>query len=142
MKKLRSSGLIVRKCVASRALLPPVACPRFGKRKDDVVIMKNGDKFTGEIKPLQYGELILKSDYMKDSVHLDWRQVDVLQSKDTFIAGLSNGERVTGCLGKKTNAGGDRSDLTIIAEGAAVSKLRTKAALMPRPARIAIRNPR
>jgi hypothetical protein len=31
------------------------AYPSFGKRKDDVVIMKNGDRFTGEIKGLQYG---------------------------------------------------------------------------------------
>jgi hypothetical protein len=37
---------------------------------------------------------------MKDSVHLDGRQVDVLQSMDTFIVGLSNGERVSGFIEK------------------------------------------
>jgi hypothetical protein len=47
-----------------------VVCPSLGKRKDEVVIMTNGDKFTGEIKGVQYGELMFKSDYMmKDSVH-------------------------------------------------------------------------
>ena len=70
------------------ALMLLLACPLFGKRKDDVVIMTNGDKFTGEIKSLQYGELIFKSDYMKDSVHLDWKKVKTLQSKDTFIVSL------------------------------------------------------
>jgi hypothetical protein len=60
-----------------------VVCPSFSKRKDDVVTMTNGDTLTGEIKSVQYGELIFKSDYMKDSGHLDWKRVAVLESKDT-----------------------------------------------------------
>src|ERR1700746_1923660 len=70
----------------------------FGKRKDDVVVMNNGDRFTGEIKSLAYGELIFKSDYMADSTHLDWKKVKTLQSKDTFIVTLSNGDRLTGIV--------------------------------------------
>ena len=57
---------------------------------------------------------------MKDSVHLDWRQVEALQSKDTFIVELSNGERVTGFIEKEATVGGDGHDFKIIAEGAAV----------------------
>jgi hypothetical protein len=91
MKKLGGSGLMVHKHAAALALVLLLGSPAFGKRKDDVVIMKNGVKFTGEIKAFQYGVLIFKSDYMKDSVHLDWRQVET-QSKDTFIVGLSNGQ--------------------------------------------------
>lgn len=82
------------------ALLLLVACPVFGKRNDDVVVMKNGDKFTGEIKSLQYGELVFKAGYMKDSVHLDWKQVKSLESRDMFIVTLSDGERVTGFINK------------------------------------------
>jgi putative salt-induced outer membrane protein YdiY len=70
------------------------------KRKDDVVVMKNGDTFTGEIKELQYGELVFKSDYMKDSVHLDWKRVKNLISKDTYIIQLSDGRRITGAIQK------------------------------------------
>ena len=58
--------------------------------------MKNGDKFTGEIKGLQYGELVFKSDYMKDSVHLDWQRVEMLKSNDAYIVALSDGQRITG----------------------------------------------
>lgn len=79
-----------------------VTSPLFGKRNDDVVIMKNGDKFTGEIKALQYGELIFKSDYMKDSVHLDWNRVESLQSKDKYIVSLSDGHRVMGTIRRTT----------------------------------------
>src|SRR5438270_5793088 len=87
-----------------------VTSPLYGKRKDDVVIMKNGDKFTGEIKALQYGELVFKSDYMKDSVHLDWKRVDSLQSKDTFIVSLTNGTRVTGLIAKETTSSEGAND--------------------------------
>jgi len=70
-----SSTLVLSLRTALLALLLLFACPLFAKRKDDVIVMKNGDKFTGEIKNLQYGELVFKSSYMKDSVHLDWKEV-------------------------------------------------------------------
>ena len=34
----------------------------FGKSDDDVVILKNGDRMTGEIKQLSRGELKFKAD--------------------------------------------------------------------------------
>src|SRR5579884_3399273 len=94
--------------------------PLYGKRKDDVVTMKNGDKFTGEIKGLQYGELVFKSDYMKDSVYLDWKRVESVRSKDTFIVSLTNGTRVTGLIGKETTSSEGGKDFRIVGEGTAV----------------------
>jgi putative salt-induced outer membrane protein YdiY len=99
------------------ALFLLVACPLFGKRKDDVVVMKNGDKFTGEIKSLERGELVFKSDYMKDSVHLDWAQVESLRSKDTFIVALTDGTRVTGLIAREGTPVDGNSDLQIVAAG-------------------------
>src|ERR1700749_2023483 len=61
-----SSAAILHKSIALIALVVLFAVPLFAKQKDDVVIMKNGDRFTGESKALQYGELIVKADYMKD----------------------------------------------------------------------------
>src|SRR5689334_6802083 len=43
-----------------------------GKNNDDVVVLKNGDRLTGEIKGLQRGELSIKADYMAEAVRLDW----------------------------------------------------------------------
>ena len=115
------SVAVVLKHTAVISLLLLFTCPLFAKRKDDVVTMKNGDKFTGEIKALQYGELIFKSDYMKDSVHLDWKEVEALQSKDTFIVSLSDGQRVTGFIDKQKTPGdsGDK-EFKIIAESSAL----------------------
>lgn len=120
MEKLGCAGFIVLKYVAPLALVVLWTCSSFGKRKDDVVIMKNGDKFTGEIKALQYGELIFKSSYMEDDVHLDWKEVKTMESQDTFIVGLSDGKRVTGFISKNDGKGGSSNELKIIAEGAAV----------------------
>lgn len=116
-------GRFVLRHAASLALLLLLAHPSFGKRKDDVVIMENGDKFTGDIKALQYGELIFKSSYMKDDVHLDWKQVKILKSQDAFIVGLSDGKRVTGFIGKEASDAGDvgsSNEFKILANGTAV----------------------
>jgi len=59
--------------------------PADAKRKDDTVVMKNGDRFTGEIKRLDHGILYFKSSYMLESVQLDWAQVDKLESKDSSL---------------------------------------------------------
>jgi putative salt-induced outer membrane protein YdiY len=96
-----------------------LVCPAFSKRKDDVVIMENGDKFTGEIKGLQYGELIFKSDYMKDSVHLDWKRVAVLESKDAYIVALSDGHRITGLIKRSRVDGGNRQEFTVSSDDSA-----------------------
>lgn len=110
----------VCKCIAGLALVSLMASSVFAKRNDDVVVMKNGDKFTGEIKSLQYGELVFKSGYMKDSVHLDWNEIRTLQSQDTFIVTLSNGERITGFIRKDVPGEQKSKDFKIISSGSTV----------------------
>ncbi len=116
--KIWTSALRLLALVAILELLVPAA---FAKRKDDVVTMMNGDTFTGEIKSLEYGELIFKSDYMKDSVHLDWKRVKALESHDTFIVGLSDGTRVTGFISKEQTASPSTEKFTVISEGTSVN---------------------
>ena len=99
-------------------ILMLLAAPTFGKRRDDVVVMKNGDRFTGEIKSLQHGELIFKSGYMIDPVHLDWNRVERLESKDTYIVGLSNGARVIGRMAPPASNSGE--EFHIVAESSTI----------------------
>jgi hypothetical protein len=40
------------------------------KRRDDIVVLNNGDRMTGEIKSLDYGELKFKSSYSNCRVEL------------------------------------------------------------------------
>src|SRR5262244_1705377 len=65
------------------------------KNTDDVVVLKNGDHLTGEIKGLQRGELSIKADYMAEAVRLDWARIDRLESKSTFIISLVDGKLFT-----------------------------------------------
>ncbi|HJT27117.1 MAG TPA: DUF481 domain-containing protein [Pyrinomonadaceae bacterium] len=67
----------------------------FAKNVDDVVVLKNGDRLTGEIKGLQSGELRFKADYMAEAVRLDWSRVERLESKSTFMIWLVDGKLVT-----------------------------------------------
>ena len=70
----------------------------FAKHDDDVVVLKNGDRLTGEIKGMQRGELKIKADYMAEAVRLDWARVERLESKSTFIISLVNGELFTSVM--------------------------------------------
>lgn len=72
-----------------------LAVTATAKNIDDVVILKNGDRLTGEIKGLQNGELRIKADYMAEAVRLDWSKVERLESKSTFMIWLVDGKLVT-----------------------------------------------
>jgi len=90
------------------------------KRNDDVVIMKNGDRMTGEIKKLEEGELYFKADYMLDAVKLDWARVERLESKDQFNVTLTNGKLLTGNVKKKASEQADIPDFSIVEEDSAL----------------------
>lgn len=72
-----------------------LASTAMSKNVDDVVVLKNGDRLTGEIKGLQSGELRVKSDYMAEAVRLDWAKVERLESKSTFMIWLVDGKLMT-----------------------------------------------
>jgi len=70
----------------------------MAKNVDDVVVLKNGDRLTGEIKGLQRGELRIKADYMAEAVRLDWARVQSIESKSMFMIWLVDGKLVTDVL--------------------------------------------
>ena len=91
---------------ASRLLFVPlfVAClclPAQAKRKD-VVVMNNGDHFTGEVKRLENGLLYVETDYVAGNIGLDWNQVHSVQSTATYRIVLNNGTRLEGKIEKVT----------------------------------------
>ena len=89
---------------ASRLLFVPLfmawlCFPAQAKRKD-VVIMNNGDHFTGEVKRLQNGLLYVETDYVAGNIGLDWNQVHSVQSTATYRIVLNNGTRIEGKIEK------------------------------------------
>ena len=85
----------------------------FAKNLDDVVVLKNGDRLTGEIKGLQRGELRIKADYMAEAVRLDWAKVERIESKSTFLILLVDGKLVTDVMRLLPKDGSDGGDFII-----------------------------
>lgn len=79
-------------------LILTCAATTFAKNDDDVVVLKNGDRMTGEIKGLQRGELRIKADYMAEAVRLDWTRIERIESKSTFLISLVNGQLFTNVM--------------------------------------------
>jgi hypothetical protein len=92
----------------------------LAKRNDDVVIMKNGDRFTGEIKRLEDGKLVFSASYMLSDVSLDWTKVERIESKDQFNVYLTNGGVHTGVMAMNELAEGAGPTFSVTAGGADV----------------------
>jgi hypothetical protein len=79
-------------------LISFTALTSLAKNDDDVVVLKNGDRLTGEIKGLSKGELRIKADYMAEAVRLDWARIERMESKSTFMIYLVDGKLFTSVM--------------------------------------------
>jgi putative salt-induced outer membrane protein YdiY len=93
------------------------ALTALAKNVDDVIVLKNGDRMTGEIKGLQRGELRFKADYMAESVRLDWARVQSIESKTTFMIWLVDGKLVTDVMRLLPTNSGEVSNFVIGSSG-------------------------
>ncbi len=71
--------------------------------KTDVVVLKNGDKITGEVKGLERGKLEFSTDSM-GTVSIEWEDIQVVISSTGQAIELANGQRFYGPLSKSENA--------------------------------------
>ena len=74
------------------------AWPALAREKTDVIVMRNGDRFTCEIKSLSADTLYISLDYALGTVSIDWFKVDHLESKQLFVIKTQNGETYSGSL--------------------------------------------
>src|SRR5579871_4418317 len=81
-------------------LLGIASVPADAKRADTVV-MKNGDRLTGEVKKLENGVLYLDTDYVSGSIGVDYLQVAKIESTGSYQVVLKNGERISGTIRKE-----------------------------------------
>ena len=57
-----------------------LAAPLFGRDKTDVLVMKNGDRMTCEVKGLNGGVLYVSFDYIDGTTSVQWSKVAHLES--------------------------------------------------------------
>ena len=85
-----------RVLILSSALL--LAAPLFARDKTDVIVMKNGDRMTCQIKGLDGGVLYVSFDYIDGTASVDWSKVARLESKQLFIVKTQDGSMYSGSL--------------------------------------------
>ena len=94
-------------------LLAVFLCSSAQAKRNDVVVMNNGDHFTGQVKRLQNGLLILETDYVSGTIALDWNQVESVQSTATYRIVLNNGKRIEGKIEKVSRENAKETDFLI-----------------------------
>jgi len=72
------------------------ATPLFAQENTDVIVMKNGDRWTCEIKGLSGGVLSVKLNYVDGTVAVQWSQVSHLDSNRLFLVKTESGAVYTG----------------------------------------------
>ncbi|MGB7439397.1 MAG: DUF481 domain-containing protein [Candidatus Acidiferrum sp.] len=83
-----------------------LAAPLLAREKSDVIIMKNGDRVTCEIKGLNAGTLYISVDYILNTQSVDWSKVDHVESKQLFIVKTQDGLVYSGKLATPETVGG------------------------------------
>lgn len=73
-------------------------------QRPDVVVMKNGDRFTCTVNKLQGGVLYIDTDYISGSTGLDWDQVEKVQSPSVFQVTMEDGTRSLGEIRRVVSA--------------------------------------
>jgi hypothetical protein len=87
------------------------------REKKDVLIMKNGDHITCEIKRLQKGYLYINLAYGDGTVSIDWTKVASVTSPQVFVVADVNGNRYTGVLKDTTEPNGEGELKVLVAGG-------------------------
>ncbi len=93
----RSASIII--------LLLLFAVPFFAQGKTDVVVMKNGDRMTCEIKGLEGGVLYVSLDYVDGTIAVQWSKVARLESSRLFIVKTDEGSVYKGKLSTASSQG-------------------------------------
>jgi hypothetical protein len=72
--------------------------PLLAREKADVLVMRNGDRLTGEIKRLDSNVLYLRLDYVLGTISVNWSKVDHIESKQLFLVKTQDGSVYSGTL--------------------------------------------
>ena len=74
------------------------ALPVLAREKTDLLVMKNGDHMTCEVKGLDAGVLYVSFDYIDGTASVDWSKVARLESTQLFVVKTQDGAVYTGTL--------------------------------------------
>ena len=76
----------------------------WARPKTDVIVMRNGDHLTCEIKKLERGVLYAGFDYIDGTISVDWAKVAHVESTQLFVVSTQAGNVYEGTLRTATTA--------------------------------------
>jgi putative salt-induced outer membrane protein YdiY len=88
--------------------------PVPAREKSDVIVLKNGDKITCEVKGLSSNTLYVSVDYILNTLSVDWTKVDHIESKQLFLVRTQDGTVYTGALSTPATEAGRPSQLEVL----------------------------
>jgi putative salt-induced outer membrane protein YdiY len=91
-----------------------VTFPLFARDNTDVIVMKNGDHFTCQIKALNGGTLYVSFSYAIETLSVDWSEVASLESNQLFLVKTESGSVYHGSLGTKETSTDRPIDIEVI----------------------------
>lgn len=92
--------------------------PLFARDKTDVLVMKNGDQITCQVKGLDAGVLYVSLDWADGTVSVDWTKVARLESTQLFVVKTSSGEVYSGTLRTPKTEADQPVKIEVVAEAA------------------------
>jgi len=93
-----------------------MVAPVLARDSTDVIVMKNGDHLTGEIKGLDGGVLYISMQYILGTSQVQWSKVDHIESKQLFLVKTEGGSVYTGALSTAEVAAGRPVSIEVVEE--------------------------
>jgi hypothetical protein len=91
-----------------------LASPLLAREKTDVLVMKNGDRMTCQIKGLAAGVLYVSFDYIDGTASVEWSKVAHLESTQLFIVKTEDGSVYSGKLRTAESPAGAPAKIEIL----------------------------
>jgi hypothetical protein len=88
--------------------------PLSAREKSDVLVMRNGDRLTCEIKGLDSNALSISLDYAAGIVSINWGKVDHIESKQLFLVKTQDGLVYSGSLSTPSTAGARPAKIEVL----------------------------
>jgi hypothetical protein len=100
-----------------------IASPLFSRDKSDVLVMRNGDRLTCEIKSLDADTLSVSLDYAAGAISINWSKVDHIESKQLFLVKTQDGLVYSGSLSTPAAPGARPTKIEVLEESSSKIEL-------------------
>ena len=94
-------------------LLLLLSCLPAEAKRHDIVVMKNGDQITGEVKKLEQGVLYIEPEYVSSAFGVDWDAVATIRSAAGYQIILENGDHLAGTIERVSSDDSSGADFKI-----------------------------